>query len=118
MPFEPITASPGTSAGAPWRSYVGRGPLPPESREASELLEALDDAMFTAIAGDVASTSAARELWRIAAQLLPAEIAAESREQYLRFAIETVRRARNAEVRDPALTIVALELVVFLSTEC
>ena len=118
MGIEPTTAGPRSAAPrAQQHACASRGPLHPESPEACELLESLDDAMFTAIAGDAASSADARELWRAATRRLPAELVAESREQYLRFAVETLRRTQNAEVRDPAVTMVALELVAFLSNE-
>ena len=89
----------------------------PESREAGELLEALDDAMFTAIAGDADSADAARDLWLAAVRLLPAELIAESREQYLRFARDMSRRGEVTEVRDAARAVVALELIEFLTAD-
>ena len=110
-PLAPITPA------RPQPSSAHHAPLHPESREASELLESLDDAMFTAIAGDADSADAARELWLAGVRLLPAELIAESREQYLRFARDMSRRGEGAEIRDAARAVVALELILFLTAE-
>jgi len=89
--------------------------LAPESPEASQLLESLDDAMFTAIAGEAASLDEARHLWLSAIAALSREQIEESREQYLRFAAEMTRRFELGERRNPANSLVALEIVELLT---
>ena len=91
------------------------GPLDPESREAHDLLEALDDAMFEAIAGDEASLSRAHDLWQRAVAAVGGERVEESREQYLRFAVETTKQCAAGEVREPAKMLAAVEVITWLT---
>jgi hypothetical protein len=91
-------------------------PIHPDSREASELLESLDDAMFTAICGEAGIVAAARELWMAAVASLPAELVEESREQYIRCAIDVTRRFAGEDVRDPAKVLVAVEIIELLTS--
>ena len=88
----------------------------PDSAEACELLEALDDAMFTAIAGDASVVLTARDLWIQATECLPRELVEESREQYLRYAADVARRLDGDEMRDPAKVVVAVEIIELLGT--
>jgi hypothetical protein len=85
-----------------------------ETRAVHELLELLDDAMFEAIAGGDGIT-AASQLWERAVTALPRELLDESREQYLRVAIEAARRDLNGEGRDPLRAIGALEVLALLA---
>ena len=89
--------------------------LDPESREAHELLEALDDAMFEAIEGNEASLVRAHDLWLRAVEAVGGERVEESREQYLRFAVETTRRCASGEVREPAKMLAAVEVIAWLT---
>ncbi len=91
------------------------GPLDPESREAHDLLEALDDAMFEAIAGDEASLTRAHDLWQRAVAAVGGERVEESREQYLRFAVETTKQCAAGEVREPAKMLAAVEVIAWLT---
>src|SRR5688572_23735275 len=75
-------------------------PLDPESRQAHELLESLDDVMFAAISGQAAAVAEAQALWQRAVAVLPNELVEESREQYLRFAAEVTRRVEEDGLRD------------------
>lgn len=86
-----------------------------ETPEVREHLEALDDAMFAAIAGHAGALAPARTLWTAAAGALPAALVDESREQYLRYAAEVMRRFELAEIRDPAAAIAALEVIELLA---
>jgi hypothetical protein len=90
-------------------------PMPSESREASDLLESLDDAMFAAIAGDQAAMTAARELWSRALTGLSAELIDESREQYLRFAVDETRRFESDQTRDLTKAMIAVEMIELLT---
>ena len=108
---------------SPWGIVVGAEltPAPPagslhhDSREAFDILESLDDAMFAAIAGDAAALESAREHWRRALGTLSAELIAESREQYLRFAVDVTRRFECDQIRDPAKVMVAVEVIELLT---
>ncbi|MBA3480796.1 MAG: hypothetical protein H0T51_03180 [Pirellulales bacterium] len=90
-------------------------PIPADSREASELLESLDDAMFAAIAGDEAAMATARELWTRALAGLSPDLIDESREQYLRFAVDETRRFESDQTRDLAKTMIAVEVIELLT---
>ncbi len=94
------------------------GALHPESREAAELLESLDDAMFMAIAGEAAIVEAARILWADALRSLPSELLEESREQYLRYALEVTQHLEGDDPRDPAKVLIAVEMMELLSEGC
>lgn len=94
------------------------GTLHPESREAADLLESLDDAMFMAIAGEAAIVASARLLWAEALERLPSELIDESREQYLRYAVEVTQCLPGDEPRDPAKVLVAIEMMELLSEGC
>ena len=106
-----------------WASIAcGRPMLPPptllihaDSRESSELLETLDDAMFAAIAGDEAAMATARELWSRALAELSAELLDESREQYLRFAVDETRRFESDQTRDLTKAMIAVEVIELLT---
>jgi hypothetical protein len=86
-----------------------------DSREASELLESLDDAMFAAIAGDETALRPARELWSRALAALSPELLDESREQYLRFAVDETRRFESDQTRDLAKAMIAVEVIELLT---
>lgn len=90
-------------------------PIDPESREAHDLLEALDDAMFEAISGDETALERARDLWQRAVTALVGEQVEESREQYLRYAVETSHECAAGEVRAPAKMIAAAEVISWLT---
>lgn len=89
--------------------------LDPESVEVRELLEALDDAMFTAIAGGVAALKSAVELWARAIDALGPELVEESREQYLRYAVEMTRQFEWNGTRDPGRAMAAVEVIELLT---
>lgn len=97
-----------TIASAPWTHHGA-------TAEVRELLEALDDAMFAAIAGDAGSLDKARTLWGEAVATLPLDLVDESREQYLRFAAETTRHVETADLRNPAAAVTALEVLELLT---
>jgi hypothetical protein len=90
-------------------------PLDPQSRQAHELLESLDDAMFAAIAGQATAVAEAQALWRRAVAVLPSELVEESREQYLRFAAEVTRRVEEDGLRDATIAIAAFEIIALLA---
>jgi hypothetical protein len=92
--------------------------LHPDSREAAELLESLDDAMFMAIAGEAAIVAAARLLWAEAIRSLPSELLEESREQYLRYALEVTQHLPGDEPRDPARVLIAIKMMELLAQGC
>ncbi|RIK80156.1 MAG: hypothetical protein DCC67_09685 [Planctomycetota bacterium] len=79
------------------------------------LLEALDDAMFAAIGGDEAAMLDARRLWTDACAALGCDLLEESREQYLRYAVEVTRELQCDPVRRPQQMLAAVEILEMLS---
>jgi hypothetical protein len=96
----------------------GRPPLDPESAEVRELLEELDDAMFEAIPGNPAALKTAALLWRRAVDELGWELVEESREQYLRFAVEITRQFEWSGVHEPEKAVAAIEVIELLTRNC
>ncbi len=86
-----------------------------ETPEVRELLEALDDAVFAALGGCDAALAKTRKLWPEVARTLGPELIEESREQYLRYAIELTRRFEFKEIRNPAIAVAALEIIEMLT---
>jgi hypothetical protein len=83
--------------------------------EVREILESLDDAIFGALGGCGAALERARRLWPSVVESLGWDMVEESREQYLRYAVEVTRRFESQEVRDPALALAALEVIELLT---
>src|SRR5262249_51334710 len=80
-----------------------------EAPEVRELLERLDDAVFDALGGCQAALAKTRMLWPEIVATLGAELVDESREQYLRYAVELTRRFEFKEIRNPSIAMAALE---------
>jgi hypothetical protein len=76
-----------------------------------ERLESLDDAIFGALGGCTTALAKARQLWPDAVHSLGWDQVEESREQYLRYAVEVTRRFESHEIRDPARALAALEVI-------
>lgn len=79
------------------------------------MLEELDDAVFAALKGCAASLEETRRLWPEVVSTLGWELIDESREQYLRFAVETTIRLQQEEVRSPERSVAALEILSLLA---
>jgi hypothetical protein len=90
-------------------------PADAESPHVRELLESLDDAVFAALGGSEPALAKTRELWPALAAALGPELLDESREQYLRYAIELTRRFEFKEIRDPTIAVAALEIIELLT---
>jgi hypothetical protein len=86
------------------------------SSEVREQLDALDDAVFAALGGAEGTLEHARQLWSEAIASLPREQVDESREQYLRYAAEVMRRFEVSEIRNPVAAIAALEVIEMLAS--
>ena len=79
------------------------------------MLEELDDVVFAALAGCQDSLERTRKLWPQVVEALGWELVDESREQYMRFAVETTRRLQNQEMRSPEHSLAALEVMSLLA---
>ncbi len=89
--------------------------LHPESPQVRALLEQLDDIVFTAVRGDASALDQAQALWPQVVAAIGWELIEESREQYLRFAIDITRRFESDSTRKPEHAIAALEIISLLS---
>jgi hypothetical protein len=86
-----------------------------DAPEVRELLESLDDAVFEALSGSETALAETRKLWPAIAAALEPDVLEESREQYLRYAVELTRRFEFREIRDPAIAVAALEIIELLT---
>ncbi len=89
--------------------------LHPESPQVRALLEQLDDVVFTAVRGDTSALEQAQTLWPQVVAAIGWELIEESREQYLRFAIDITRRFENDNTRKPEHAVAALEIISLLT---
>jgi len=81
-------------------------------------LEALDDAVFDAIQGKSAALTLLRVLWPQLKSCLGVPLLAESREQYVRYALSVWREpALSNGNHDPRRTVDALEVLCVLFDE-
>ena len=86
-----------------------------DSPEVESHLEALDDAVFAAIQGDSSAMDALRNVWPELRQHLGDPLLAESREQYIRYALSIWQEpARSGAPHDPARAVLALEVLCVL----
>lgn len=89
--------------------------LHPDSEPVCELLEELDDVIFSAVSGDDKALEEAYRLWPQVLEVIGWELVEESREQYLRFAIDVTQRLEREEKRTPESAVAALEIISLLS---
>ncbi|HEV3418538.1 MAG TPA: hypothetical protein VG056_17070 [Pirellulales bacterium] len=84
------------------------------SHEVLEKLEQLDDLVFDTISGRRPSIDELSRLWPKFAAELPPDLLAESREQYLRYAIKLWESCLADAARDPSLAVAALDVLCVL----
>ena len=90
----------------------------PTSPEVLEKLEALDDAVYDAIHGHPAALERLQALWPATLVQLGEQFVADSREQYLRYALTIWENCVDAQgVHDPARAVQALEVLCVLFDE-
>ncbi|MCA9237287.1 MAG: hypothetical protein KDA44_17555 [Planctomycetales bacterium] len=82
-----------------------------------ERLERLDDAMFAAIDGCREALRRAESLWDDAASSLDWRLIEESREQYLRYAVDVTRRFEFDPQASAERMLLALDVIAML-TKC
>jgi hypothetical protein len=83
-----------------------------------EKLERLDDAVYEALSGQEASMEELHALWPAVLAEVGEELIAESREQYLRYALTIWQQCvSNGGVRDPARAVQALDVLCLLFNE-
>jgi hypothetical protein len=89
--------------------------LDPNSPEVLEKLERLDDLVFDAISGNQASLGELKVFWPKVRNELEDPLLAESREQYLRYALMSWEElAQRDTVRNPSLAMQSLEVLCVL----
>ncbi|NOY29768.1 MAG: hypothetical protein GXP28_06205 [Planctomycetes bacterium] len=91
--------------------------LHPKSEHVRAVLEELDDVIFHAIRGDPEALAQAKVLWPQVITEIGWELAEESREQYLRYAIEVTQRLENEDLRTPERAISALDVISLLAKD-
>ena len=87
----------------------------PDSAVVVEKLEALDDAVYEAIAGDTLSLERLRHLWPEVLGELGSDLIEESREHYLRYALAVWNDFINRDAGGPERATAALDVVCLLS---
>jgi len=91
--------------------------LQPKSDQVRTILEELDDVIFYAISGDSQALAQAKKLWPQVVAEIGWELVEESREQYLRYAIEVTQRFENEDMRTPERAISALDVISLLAKD-
>jgi len=89
--------------------------LHPESACVRAMLEELDDVVFSAVRGESDALEQAHLLWPQVVAAIGWELVEESREQYLRFAIDVTRRFEDEGLRKPEHAVAALEIISLLT---
>ena len=84
------------------------------SVELLEKLERLDDLVFDTINGRRPALDELTQLWPQLMAELPRELWSESREQYLRYALELWESSMSDGVRDPKWAVAALDVLAVL----
>ena len=92
--------------------------LHPDSPQVLEKLEALDDAVYEAIDGREAALERLQTLWPATLAELGPQLVAESREQYLRYALSLWETCVDAQgLHDPRRSLQALDVLCVLFDE-
>ncbi len=109
------------SGPAPARQAAPTAPaqiLHPDSPQVRERLEALDDAVYEAIDGRETALERLTKLWPATLAELGPQLVAESREQYLRYALSIWETCADAHgVHDPCRSVQALDVLCVLFDE-
>ncbi len=84
------------------------------SVELLDKLERLDDLVYDTIDGRRPALDELTQLWPELIAQLPRELVAESREQYLRFALALWEKSMTDGVRDPKWAVAALDVLAVL----
>lgn len=85
-----------------------------QSPEVVEMLEHLDDMVYTAMSGDTSALAEVEVLWPLVLDELGPELVDESREQYLRFALTVWTEFLNQPEGTTALAAAALDVLLVL----
>jgi GTPase-associated protein 1 len=106
-----------TEASTPKATSRPSTEIPATSRETIELLEQMDDLVFDTISGRRPALDELTALWPRLLAELPVDLLAESREQYLRYAIKLWESCVGDENRDATWAVAALDVLCLLFGE-
>ncbi len=107
-----------STAGSATRPAGPANVLDADSPEVLEKLERLDDLVYEAINGQSTAMESLREYWLEAAGELDDALLAESREQYLRYAMSIWEGCVDSDgVRNPSRAALALDVLCLLLNE-
>jgi len=105
----PTTTQPNVKAAAPSKM------LEPDSPKVLEKLEHLDDVVYEAMAGQTTAMEELAALWLEVLGELGESLVAESREQYLRYALMIWEESVDSGcIRNPARAVQAIEVICLL----
>jgi len=111
----PLRKKPGRAGEAAPPSAI----LDPDASKILEKLERLDDLVFDAIRGQTAALEQLLVYWPALKIELGDELLAESREQYLRYALKLWEECIDQEgMRNPSRAVQALDVLCLLFDEC
>lgn len=88
-----------------------------ESEYVRAMLEELDDVIFSAVRGDTRALEKAQTLWPQVVDAIGWELVEESREQYLRFAIDMTQRFETDTARKHEHAIAAIEIISLIARD-
>lgn len=91
--------------------------LAAQPREVLELLERIDDLVFTAISGDDRALAELEVLWPTVAAELDTDLVEQSREQYLRCALSICGQCVEGDVHRPERAAAAIDVLCVLFEE-
>ncbi|MGD9722299.1 MAG: hypothetical protein AB7O59_11340 [Pirellulales bacterium] len=91
--------------------------LAQQPAEVLEMLERVDDLVFTAIGGDQQALEQLQVLWPLVASEVDHDVVEQSREQYLRCALSIWSDCINAELRRPERAVSAIDVLCVLFDE-
>ena len=82
-----------------------------------EMLEHLDDVVFAAIEGQAVALEQVEVVWALVLEELGPELVEESREQYLRYALQVWNQCLTGELSDPERAVAAVDVMCLLFGE-
>ncbi len=92
--------------------------LHPDSPEVLEKLELLDDLVYDSISGRPGALGQLQNVWPAIRAELGDQLLAESREQYLRYALTIWENCvENDQIRNPTRAVQALDVLCLLFEE-
>ena len=91
--------------------------LAAQTPEVIEMLEHLDDVVFSAIEGKAVALEQVEVVWALVLDELGPELVEKSREQYLRYALQVWNQCLTGELSDPERAVAAVDVMCMLFGE-